>query len=267
MGRNYSLAQLNLVKYHTWYVLSFFICLLPLPLKWVLTFSLSDKEAAGGHHYSNAYSRYLRPYKYRRIKLLEIGIGGGNSYGGGESLNSWQMYFPFAKIVGADIEEKSQLSNARTRIHRVDQGDDAALTGLAVEEQGFDVILDDGSHLSKHIIGTFKVLFPWLRSGGLYIVEDTQTSYWSFEQWDGCPPQHSHFSTTALGYFTELARYINHMELPASQRQELELSAGGRAYLDLAKEIRSIYFEHNLVIIQKAPNEDLSNLDNLLRTI
>jgi hypothetical protein len=41
----------------------------------------------------------------------------------------------------------------------------------------FDIIIDDGSHVSKHIIKTFNFLFDYLVDGGLYIAEDLQTSY------------------------------------------------------------------------------------------
>src|SRR5882757_9979464 len=41
-----------------------------------------------------------------------------------------------------------------------------------------DIIIDDGSHVNEHMIDTFKILFPLLKDGGVYVVEDTQTSYW-----------------------------------------------------------------------------------------
>lgn len=41
-----------------------------------------------------------------------------------------------------------------------------------------DIIIDDGSHLNEHVLTTFHHLFAKLAPGGLYLVEDTQTSYW-----------------------------------------------------------------------------------------
>ena len=40
-----------------------------------------------------------------------------------------------------------------------------------------DIIIDDGSHINEHVIRTFQYLFPKLKPGGIYVVEDTQTSY------------------------------------------------------------------------------------------
>lgn len=48
--------------------------------------------------------------------------------------------------------------------------------------QLFDLILDDGSHVSGHQIAAFEMLFPYLGNGGTYIVEDVCCSYWSAYQ-------------------------------------------------------------------------------------
>jgi hypothetical protein len=44
-----------------------------------------------------------------------------------------------------------------------------------------DIILDDGSLIAAHQTASFRTLFPLLKDGGLYIIEDLHTSYW-----DGC---------------------------------------------------------------------------------
>jgi hypothetical protein len=43
---------------------------------------------------------------------------------------------------------------------------------------GFDIIIDDGSHVNEHVITTFEYLLPILNNEGLYVIEDTQTAYW-----------------------------------------------------------------------------------------
>lgn len=37
---------------------------------------------------------------------------------------------------------------------------------------GFDIILDDGSHISKHMTATFRYAWHLLRPGGVYFIED-----------------------------------------------------------------------------------------------
>ena len=43
---------------------------------------------------------------------------------------------------------------------------------------GVDIVIDDGSHVNEHVIKSFRTLFPFLTEGGIYAIEDTQTSYW-----------------------------------------------------------------------------------------
>jgi hypothetical protein len=41
------------------------------------------------------------------------------------------------------------------------------------------VILDDGGHMTSHMVHTFQHLFPnGLASAGVYIVEDIHSNYW-----------------------------------------------------------------------------------------
>ena len=40
------------------------------------------------------------------------------------------------------------------------------------------IIVDDGSHVPWHQLLTFEIMFEtWLKPGGLYIIEDVETSY------------------------------------------------------------------------------------------
>jgi hypothetical protein len=221
--------------------LSPFIALLPLPLGLVLRISGSDKEQPGEHHYGATYHRIFRRMKYKRLTLLEIGIGGYGKSLGGESLRAWQCYFPFGKIVGCDIEDKHQLAGGRVRIHVIDQSSAIDLTRIASQEGPFDIIIDDGSHVNAHQIFSFKNLFAHVKGGGIYVIEDTHTSY--SRQWGGKPVNQQTLST-AMGYFTELAKYLNYLEFGTEEEASADM-------ISLAKTIHSIYFEHNLIILHK----------------
>jgi hypothetical protein len=43
---------------------------------------------------------------------------------------------------------------------------------------GLDIVLDDGSHHSRHMRVSFETLFPLVTDGGIYVVEDTHACYW-----------------------------------------------------------------------------------------
>ena len=123
------------------------------------------------------YASIFRPWKYRPVRLLEIGIGGYGESPGGASLLSWQAFFPFGRIIGADIEDKSALTGWRRDILNLDQSSPTQLTALSRNLAPFDIIIDDGSHLNAHQLN-IEHLFAALKDGGIYVVEDVQTSFW-----------------------------------------------------------------------------------------
>lgn len=119
------------------------------------------------HNFCNDYEKLL----CKDIKTLwEIGILDG------ASLRMWSEYYPNAKIIGYDIEDKSSLSfNDNVSVKLLDQSNKSQLSELA-KQTDIDIIVDDGSHIIQHQILTFEMLFNCLKSGGQYILEDLHTS-------------------------------------------------------------------------------------------
>lgn len=119
------------------------------------------------HNFCNDYEKLLR----KDIKTLwEIGILDG------ASLRMWSEYYPNAKIIGYDIEDKSSLSfNDNVSVKLLDQSNKSQLSELA-KQTDIDIIVDDGSHIIQHQILTFEMLFNCLKSGGQYVLEDLHTS-------------------------------------------------------------------------------------------
>lgn len=199
----------------------------------------------GEHWYTQHYQRYLAPRRRERLNLLEIGIGGyDNPLEGARSLRMWKAYFRRANIVGIDLYDKTALREARIDIRQMDQTDASGLTRLSEEYGGFDLVVDDGSHLNHHVIQTFEILFPLLRPGGLYAIEDTQTSYWP--TWGGG----MHHPDSATSYFQRLSDGLNHAEYP--------IAAHKPTYFDT--HITSIAFFHNLIFITQGDNTAVTNL-------
>jgi demethylmacrocin O-methyltransferase len=247
--------QKCVVRYRAQSGIASLLSLLPIPLWLLLRWAGSDKEVPGGHLYGRTYDAIFRHLKYQRIKLLEIGIGGYYFDLGGRSLLAWQSFFPFGSIVACDIEPKPMLAGRRRRIYRSDQSSAGDLAILVEREGPFNIIIDDGSHLSAHQIFTFLELFPTLHQDGLYIIEDVQTSYWPGKigttEWDGAMIDTPEFAKTCVGYFCDFLKYINHAEfVPAQHYDPMKI--------ELAKQIKSIRFEHNLIIITKGNNQTTS---------
>ena len=140
---------------------------------------------------------------------------------------------------------------------RVDQGSAADLDRVCAAEAPFGLIIDDGSHFNRHQLFSFHHLFPHLKDGGIYVIEDVQTSYWNGSvggvDWDGSDPSAPDFKDTCVGQFLELTKYLNHAEFLSNEHADT-----GR--VTLAKQIRPIAFEHNLIFIWKGENVEVSNL-------
>jgi hypothetical protein len=128
-------------------------------------------------HYLPVYEAALSAFRSRTIRMLEIGVAHGGS------LQLWRRYLhPESVIVGIDIHPTTRrFDNPSRRVHvRIGAQQDISFLRSVVSELGpFDVILDDGSHMTSHMVQTFRYLFPnGLAPGGVYIVEDIHANYW-----------------------------------------------------------------------------------------
>lgn len=125
------------------------------------------------HNYHEIYELFLKNFYSNPGAMLEIGIDQGSS------LNMWLELFPNAFIYGMDIGK--QYSGTR---YNVIQGDQSNIVDLnkvnsAINKNTVFFINDDGSHIPEHQLLTFNTLFPTLCEGGIYIIEDIETSYWT----------------------------------------------------------------------------------------
>jgi hypothetical protein len=126
-------------------------------------------------HYFSIYESVVD--RTRPIRMLEI----CGFYGG--SLQMWREYLhPDSRIVGIDIDSKLLKIADSGGIHvRIGGEQDASfLREVAAEFGPFDVILDEGSHTSSHMVDSFRSLFAnALSDNGLYMVEDVDCDYWT----------------------------------------------------------------------------------------
>jgi len=212
---------------------------------------LYGTDKAGDHWYTPHYMTHLRKFKNKKIKLLEIGVGGyDNPQIGGNSLRMWKKYFLFGKIYSIDIYDKSVLQEKRIKIYQGSQVDEEFIDKVINEIGTLDIIIDDGSHLNGHIIETFKILFPKLKDGGVYVVEDMQTSYW--KDYGGDSENLSN-PKTAMNFFKSLTDCLNYQEISDENYKE--------TYYD--KKIISMHFYHNMVFIHKGNNDENSNREKV----
>jgi hypothetical protein len=132
-------------------------------------------------HYFDIYERHFDRFRGKQPVVLEIGIMGGGS------LEMWKAYFgPGCKIIGIDIDPACKQHEAQDIEIFIGSQDDASLMDAILAKYGaIDIVIDDGSHLSPHMIASFRLLYERISASGVYVVEDTHTNYWPDSGFDG----------------------------------------------------------------------------------
>ena len=147
-----------------------------------------------GHNYLDKYEHFLKGFRNREFTLLELGVFDGASE------RMWRDYFPKAQVIGVDIDSRcKEYEGERIGIDIADLGKIEELKRL--REYRPTIIIDDASHLWSHQINALLVLFDVLPSGGIYIIEDMETSA-NTEQYPG-------FNDCELNAYTFCERIIS----------------------------------------------------------
>lgn len=133
----------------------------------------TDKPTFG--EYFRNYERVFGPLADRDIRLLELGINRGGS------LKLWRDYFPRGIVAAVDADPVTiDDPTGRIRVYQGLQQDTALLDRVREENatEGFDIIIDDCSHIGEFTAISFWHLFDrHLKPGGLFVIEDWGSGY------------------------------------------------------------------------------------------
>ncbi|MFM6221121.1 MAG: hypothetical protein ACKPDM_12260 [Dolichospermum sp.] len=197
-------------------------------------------EAGKPYWYLDIYDKHFKKIRNKKLNILEIGIGGYTApKAGGGSLRMWQNYFPNSTIHGIDIYNKEFHEDTRIKVYQGSQTDISFLHSLVEKVGKFDIVIDDGSHINEHVIFSFETLFPYLSPNGIYVVEDTHTSYW--ESFGGSTDKEAN---TMMNYFRGFIDKVNYEEF------------NEKDYVPSLYEtcITAIHFYHSVILIEKGDN-------------
>lgn len=130
-------------------------------------------------HYFDIYERHFEKFRDQEPVVLEIGVSGGGS------LEMWKEYFgKNSKIIGVDINPKCKMHETNgVEIFIGSQDDENLLKEILNKYPKIDIVIDDGSHISRHIKATFDFLYNKISQTGVYFIEDLHANYWS--DWEG----------------------------------------------------------------------------------
>lgn len=199
-------------------------------------------------HYEDAIELYLSKHNIKSLSLLEIGVYAGSS------LRMWRDYFNDLRInyniIGIDLNPSSMQANNQESGIFVEIGDqtDMAFLNDVVNRHGpFDIIIDDGSHIVEHQKKSFTFLFEYLKPGGIYIIEDVCTSYWSAFNERG--------NSSIVDFCKKLVDDVNFYGIAPdgkTDRNEKKLVQYARTNsLKINTSIRSVHFFNSTILIQK----------------
>jgi hypothetical protein len=199
------------------------------------------------HNYCVKYEKYLPFDRYDRLTLLEIGVLNG------ESLRMWRDYFYRSYIIGIDINpDCKKHEEQKISIEIGSQIDDQFLESVCDKYGWFDLIIDDGSHVNNHVTHSFEKLFPRVKPGGVYVIEDCGTAYWE-DYGGGYLKQDS-----SIEYFKRLSDDVNfrglmnHNFTNVHARREDVLKGTSETMQPYVRtDIESINFLNGIIIITK----------------
>lgn len=126
-------------------------------------------------HYFEIYDHHFARFRNKSATVVEFGV----SHGG--SLQMWKDYFgPGSMITGIDIEPRcADFTEDGIDVMIGDQEDRSFLAEVAAQVGDVDVLIEDGGHTMTQQVNTFEVLWPTIKPGGVFLMEDLHTSYWA----------------------------------------------------------------------------------------
>jgi hypothetical protein len=198
------------------------------------------------HHYTTLYERYFVPtlpaMGHPDLALLELGWGGHEDPdAGGASARMWRDWLPGWRIIVVDNEQKhyDEKRDRGIALLHMDQTD-PDITAFGP----FDIIIDDASHLSSLTIASFELLWPHLKPGGWYVVEDTHMAYHShYYGEEEADPSPDTSRRTAMQFLKRLADEANF-----KGRDEWDLFP---PMFSLGYDVEEIHFHFNICFVRK----------------
>lgn len=213
----------------------------------------SGTDKGNSHGYHRFYPLFLSHIdRLDSFTIVEIG------YGGGASIPMWKTLFPNSNLICIDKDVSMQGDGYE--VIQADQSDPnnilETLSDLPTQPR---LVVDDGSHHPQHQLTSFSVLFEdVLEPGGLYILEDIETSYWLSGNLYGNQLRYGLFCRwSAVETLKLTIDYTNRKFLSPEDKNHLEYAMlmSGLAPAS-AGLISSITFGQNCALISKIIDED-----------
>ncbi|GFI44964.1 8-demethyl-8-alpha-L-rhamnosyl tetracenomycin-C 2'-O-methyltransferase [Lachnospiraceae bacterium] len=185
-------------------------------------------------HYFEVYNRHFGKYIGKDVTILEIGVNKGGS------LQIWKKVLgPKAKIIGVDITPAcKELEEEQISIYIGNQADRNFWKKMKEEIPKVDILIDDGGHYMEQQIVTFEEMFGHVKEDGIYICEDTGSSY---------NPEKYNSGYKKENTFIEYSKnFVDYIHAWFSREEALQIS-------EYSRSMHSLHYYPGILVIEKHP--------------
>jgi cephalosporin hydroxylase len=204
--------------------------------------------------YFEIYERHLKDtlQNKRNISLVEVGVQkGGSLEMWAEWLKDhWTSYIEKFDIEGIDIDPecaKMVYADPRIKVTIGDQSSRGFWDEYLASKEKIDIFIDDGGHYMDQQILTFEKVFPKLSIGGVYVCEDTHTSYMSGN--GGGLQRKGTFIEYAKG-FVDVLHYNWKEEMTSDLEHKKHIAQG----------LSSVHFYDSVVVFEKFGKKEMKRV-------
>lgn len=183
-------------------------------------------------HYFEVYNRHFGRYIGKEVTLLEVGVNKGGS------LQIWKKVLgPKAKIIGVDITPAcKELEEDQISIYIGSQEDREFWKKVKSEIPKVDILIDDGGHYMNQQIVTFEEMYEHVKDDGVYICEDTGTSY--------NPAKYNSGYKKSNTFIEYSKNFIDYIHAWFSQEDSLKIN-------DYTRSMHSLHYYPGILVIEK----------------
>lgn len=197
--------------------------------------------------YFPVYDTWFSRFRGKSPRILEIGV-----YKGG-SAELWQKYFGEGTLItGIDIDPSTkQFENQNFKVYIGDAGSTDFWFEFTEKhpDTAFDIIIDDGGHHMMQQIITLEQNWVLLKHDGIYLIEDTHTSYWDHWPRAGLknPDSFVEYTKNMIDVLTEEHLFKG----PDGEVFAPKKTVDEHLLIRYKDEIKGMHFYNSMVVIEK----------------
>jgi len=236
----------------------------PTSAEWLEAGTAAGTDKVLHHYYHLIYPKHVNAalQEYRPLsagkKPLIVELGGWKF----ASAAMWCKLYPWTQLVVVDIRMMTGDEFRGARFIQADLSKEAGLLkflkimNATAPHDRPSVIVDDASHLPEHQLIAVRNLFEYLLPGGVYIIEDIETS-----QWRKGEPLYDYTTTGDTSILDSVRDLAQWPMAEFSSKGELQRGIDFMGSEKNARDVGEVAIGYNCLIIRKKTEEEriLSN--------